>query len=77
MIAGISIVIAAYEALALITRKPPTVTRLSHTKAGVFVWLWLVSLAIHLIRGEDAAPLTPSLSAVRVRVHAPRPGRSR
>ncbi|OLC55680.1 MAG: hypothetical protein AUH85_08680 [Chloroflexi bacterium 13_1_40CM_4_68_4] len=57
MVAGISIVLAAYEALALLTKRPPTITRLSHTKVGVLVWLWLVSLAIHLIRGEDAPPL--------------------
>ena len=60
MVAGLSIMLAAYEALALLTKRPPTITRLSHTKVGVLVWLWLLSLAIHLIRGEDAPPLQTS-----------------
>lgn len=68
MVAGLSILVAAYEAVALLTRKPPTVTHLSHTKLGVLVWIWLLSLTIHLIRGEDAPPLTPPLAVVRARV---------
>jgi hypothetical protein len=69
VVAGISIVLAAYEALALLTKRPPTITRLSHTKAGLLVWLWLVSLTIHLIRGEDAPPLRESsLATAGVRV---------
>jgi hypothetical protein len=68
MVAGLSIVLAAYEALALLTKRPPTITRLSHTKVGVLVWLWLVSLAIHLIRGEYAPPLEQELVRVGGRV---------
>lgn len=48
--------LAAYEALALATGRP-TITRISHTRVGVLVWLWLVSLTIHLIRGDEAPPL--------------------
>ncbi len=66
MIAGLSILIAAYETVALLTRRPPTITRLSHTKVGVLVWLWMLSLTIHLIRGEDARPWAPSFATVRV-----------
>lgn len=56
MVAGISIVIAAYEVLAWVTGRP-TVTRISHTRLGILVWLWLVSLTVHLIRGDEAPPL--------------------
>ncbi|HYY54253.1 MAG TPA: hypothetical protein VFA01_02635 [Candidatus Dormibacteraeota bacterium] len=68
MVAGISIVLAAYEALALLTKRPPTITRLSHTKVGVLVWLWLASLAIHLIRGEYAPPIEREFVRVGSRV---------
>lgn len=63
MVAVISIVLAVYEALALATGRP-TITRISHTRVGVLVWLWLVSLTIHLIRGDEAPPLwtTPRLA---------------
>ena len=57
MVAGISIFLAAYEALALLTKRPPTITRLSHTKAGVLVWLWLATLTIHLLRGDEEEPI--------------------
>ena len=68
MVAGISIVLAVYEALALLTKRPPTITRLSHTKVGVLVWLWLVSLTIHLIRGEYAPPIERELVTIGERV---------
>lgn len=70
MVAGISIVLAAYEVLAWITGRP-TVTRISHTRVGILVWLWLVSLTVHLIRGDEAPPLwnTPRLA-----VHPELPG---
>ena len=56
MVTGISFLLGAYEALALVTGRP-TLTRISHTKIGVVVWLWLLSVTVHLIRGEDPSPL--------------------
>lgn len=67
MVAGISIVLAVYEALALLTKRPPTITRLSHTKVGVLVWLWLASLTIHLIRGDEEEPIEERLVIAGVR----------
>lgn len=60
---------AAYELLALITGRP-TLTRISHTKLGVLVWLWLVALTLHLIRG-DRVEETPVPLAVRALAFAP------
>lgn len=75
MIAGVSIVLAAYELLALLTGRP-TVTHLSHTRVGLFVWLWLVALAVHLVRGDSAPPVALLPSARRFAVaFAPRRSR--